>query len=136
MATVNDKGSIGVAMTVADLLRQGYYVFLPFDGSSPVDLIVANREMLTKRLQVKYRVVENRKLRIPLSSVVNGKRVPIKFDKIDEWAVYCPNNDQMYYISKSYKVVGTSWIVIDPDDNRGSADVFWSVNCQGDSSAC
>lgn len=97
MPTVNDKGSIGVAKAISDLLGQAYYVFLPFDGSSPVDLVVANAAMVLRRVQVKYRIIEWNMLRIPLSSVTNGNRKPIDLSKLDGWAVYCPDTDKMYY---------------------------------------
>lgn len=123
--TVNDKGSIGVAKVVADLLSQGFYVFLPFDGSSPVDLVVADKSMRLRRLQIKYRIVERGMIRIPLSSVVNGTRVPIDLSKIDGWAVYSPDANRVYYISARSFGPHQKWFNIALDDGRHLASIFW-----------
>lgn len=96
--TTNEKGAIGVAMTTADLVSRRYYVFLPVDGSYPVDLIVGDAAMRLCRLQVKYRDGSDGRLAIRQSSVVNGVRVPIDRAKIDGWAVYCPQSRFVYYV--------------------------------------
>lgn len=99
--TVNGKGAIGAAMAAADLMNRGYSVFLPFDGSSPVDLIVADDRMRLARLQVKYRGRGRfDSLEIPLASVVNGKKVPVDTNKIDGWAIFCPETRLVYYVAK------------------------------------
>ena len=99
--TVNAKGSIGAAMVTADLISRGFSVFLPFDGSSPVDLVAANEHMILVRLQVKYRNA-NRfgSLEVPFQSVVNGKRIAVDLQKIDGWAIFCPETKLVYYVGK------------------------------------
>lgn len=99
--TVNDKGAIGAAKVVSDLLEKGYYVFLPFDGASPIDIVAANKEMSLRRIQIKYRKITMDKLDVPLASVVNGKVVPNDLSKIDAWAIYCPDNNKIYYVAKT-----------------------------------
>lgn len=137
LLTVNDKGSIGVAKAVADLLHKRYYAFLPFDGSSPVDLVIANKAMTLKRLQVKYREPVKRSptsLCIPLYSVVNGKMIPIDLSKIDGWAIYCPTTDKVYYINKrliNIDSVTTFHLSLKGGkersvDNYLCPDVFWT----------
>jgi len=100
--TVNAKGSVGVARVVADMIERGYEAFLPFDGSSSVDLVVADTAMNLRRLQVKYRT-PNRSgsLDVYLSSVVNGKRKKMDIGRIDGWAIFCPDTDTVYYVPKN-----------------------------------
>jgi hypothetical protein len=98
---VNRKGDVGTAKTAADLIFQGYDVFLPFSGSCPVDLVAADRTQRLRRFQVKYRSADRRGyIAVRLCSIVNGRMVPIDLSKIDGWAVYCPDTDHVYYVPK------------------------------------
>jgi hypothetical protein len=129
-----DKGSIGVAAVISSLLSNGYEVFLPFDGASSVDLIVANEQMDLKRVQVKYRkLLSNNTFLIPLQSVVNGKRVHIDRNKIDGYAIYCPEVKLVYYVSIR-DFVGQSSLTLSLNTNNPTArlankyldpEVFW-----------
>lgn len=147
MRTVNDKGSIGVAKVLSDLLSKDYFVFMPFDGASPVDLVVADKRMNLRRLQIKYRVLNRYgSIGILLSSVVNGKTVPIDVTKIDGWAIYCPQTDLVYYVSLSQITLPASYFSLRSTGKilpRGrdasefmDASVFWKVNSAGPSNAC
>lgn len=98
MNTVNNKGDKGLVKVMADLVEKGYFAFLPISDTTCVDLIIADQNMVLKRIQVKYRKVTDGKIEIPTSSVVNGKKIPIDKSKIDIWAVYCPDSEKVYYI--------------------------------------
>lgn len=98
---VNQKGDIGLVKVIADLTGKGYVCFLPISGSCAVDLVVANAAMELRRLQIKYRNLENGTLVIGMNTVINGVKVPIDSDKIDGWAIYCPETDEVYYVAKS-----------------------------------
>jgi hypothetical protein len=101
-ANVNRKGDLGTAKTVADLVAQGYDVYLPFSGSCPVDVVAADRAQRLRRLQVKYRAADDRGyIAVRLCTIINGKIVPIDLSKIDGWAVYCPDTDHVYYVPKA-----------------------------------
>jgi len=95
----NIKGNIGLTKVIADITEKGYEVYLPISDYLPVDLIMVDSKMNICRLQVKYRNIERNKIIIPFSSVINGKKVKIDFTKIDGWAVYVPESNQIYYIS-------------------------------------
>lgn len=64
---VNQKGDIGLAKVLADLTAKLYPCFVPLSGSCAVDLVVADAQMDLKRLQVKYRNLENDVLVIPFT---------------------------------------------------------------------
>jgi hypothetical protein len=95
----NEKGNLGLAKVICELVKNGYSCFLPFTDTTCVDLIVGNNLMETKRIQIKYRQ-PNKKgaIDVPLETVVNGKKIPIDRSKIDYYIVYCPDNDKIYYI--------------------------------------
>lgn len=95
----NEKGNLGFAMVIADVMKKGYFVFMPIADTTNVDLIIANDKMNLKRVQVKYRKkTEKGVIEIPTTTVINGKKVPTDLSKIDIWAVYCPDTNKMYYI--------------------------------------
>ncbi len=98
---VNQKGNIGLIKVMADLYSKGYHCFTPFDDHSPVDLIAMDETGFCKRLQVKYRSLDEKRQRYELSarSVVNGKVIPIDRTLIDGWAVYLADEDLVIYIS-------------------------------------
>jgi hypothetical protein len=58
--------------------------------------------METKRIQVKYRKKNKRgALEVPLENVVNGKRILVDRSKIDYYGIYCPENDNVYFVELS-----------------------------------
>jgi len=97
---VNEKGNIGLIKVMADLYSKGYHCFTPFDDHSPVDLITLDKIGNTRRLQVKYRSLSEKRNHYELSacSIVNGKPIPINRSLIDGWAVYLSNEDKVVYI--------------------------------------
>ena len=104
--SVNSKGTLGLSKVISDLVSKGYEVFTPFSDHAPVDIIVCDENFIPKRIQVKYRKVEpGYKINIPRHSVVNQRKVGINLDFIDGWAVYNPESDKVYYISKEQKIM-------------------------------
>jgi hypothetical protein len=95
----NDKGNIGYAMVIADVMKKGYFVFTPIADTTSVDMVIGNNKMELKRVQVKYRTKTNKGvLEIPIHTVVNGKKVQVDVSKVDLWAIYCPDTDTVYYV--------------------------------------
>ncbi len=98
----NEKGNVGLAKVILDVINNGYFPFLPFSDTTNVDLVIGNSKLELKRLQIKYiSLNKNGVLEISTSSIVNGKRIPVNLTFIDIWAIYCPNNDKIYYISST-----------------------------------
>lgn len=96
----NRKGDIGLTKVIADLTEKGYQCFLPISDTSLIDLVIANKDLVLKSIQVKYiKLNEDGSLPIPMETVVNGKRVLKDVSKIDMIVVYCPDNKNIYYIS-------------------------------------
>ena len=96
----NEKGDIGLASVIADVIKKGFFVFLPFSDRTHVDLIIADKNMKTQRAQIKYITVNKTGvLQIVTSNVVNGKKVPVDLSKTDIWAIYCPDTDNVYYVT-------------------------------------
>ena len=130
---VNQKGVKGLIKVIDDLQDRGYYTFTAFDDHSPVDLIALSSDGVAKRLQVKYRQKDPRKLseryEISAVSVVNGKKIPIDRSMIDGWAIYLSDSNKVVYIKKEL-LNDKIGLTIDPNKDYGELDEwFKSAPC-------
>jgi hypothetical protein len=117
--TTNEKGNIGLAKVIADVTENGIQPFLPLTDTTLIDLIISNHDLVTKKLQVKYiSINSDGSLLLQLETVVNGKRILKDFSKIDAFAVYCPDNKNIYYIPTS-EIQGKSFTIKVNEDKRG-----------------
>jgi hypothetical protein len=98
---VNEKGSLGLIEVIRDVSKKGFECFTPFHDYSAVDLIIMDKKFNTFKLQVKYRETFRGFIEVNFRSMVNKKAVPINFDAIDGWAVYCPEVNSVVYVSKN-----------------------------------
>jgi protease II len=109
MDTTNTKGNKGLVNVIADLVNKDFFVFLPITDTTCVDVVVSNKEMELKKIQVKFRSMSDGVIEISTETIVNGKRIPVNLDNIDLWAIYCPDNKNIYYVStkdlKSKKIL-------------------------------
>ena len=99
-------------MVVADLMRRGYKIALPYGEDWDFDLIVCRGERL-ERVQVKYCRSNGEVIcvRCRSHSLTNGKVRSIKryTAEMIEWlAVYDPTSDRCYYIPAAELGTGRS----------------------------
>jgi hypothetical protein len=97
-----EKGDLGVLKAQIDLFEQGFTLFVPLTEHSPFDL-VAYRDGVFRRVQVKYRAVDRHgKIEVKFSSCWadrNGTHTsPIDKDEVDLFCIYCPDTDECYYV--------------------------------------
>ena len=96
----NKKGDIGLANVILDVTEKGFFVFLPFSDTTSVDLIIADKSMKIMRTQIKYISIDKHGvLNVSTSTVVNGKKIPVDLLKTDIWAIFCPDTNEIYYVS-------------------------------------
>ena len=98
MITTNEKGNIGLTKVIADVVEKHYFPFLPLSDSNETDLIIRNEKAELRRMQIKYRKIDDGLIALPIETVVNRKKVKIDISKVDIWAVYCPDNGLIYYV--------------------------------------
>lgn len=110
----NKKGDIGLLKTMLELSEKSYFCFMPISDTTCVDLVIADENMELRKIQTKYCSLTDGRLEICTSTVVNGKKVPVDLGKIDIWAIYCPNNNKIYYV-KSADLVGKKTMKIRVD---------------------
>jgi len=98
-----DKGDLGVVMVISDLVRHGVRVFLPISEHQPSDLIALDVSGRVARVQVKYRSLKgNGCLDIHFRSAYSDSNgyheKPVDRSQFDCYAIYCPENDKVYYL--------------------------------------
>lgn len=92
-AATSRKGSIAEALVVADVIRRGYRVSIPYCADSPYDLLV-DREGRIERVQVKFAQVIKDGIRFPCRST----RRTYTSSNID-WLAACePISGKCYYV--------------------------------------
>ena len=95
-----NKGDVSVAMILAALVWQGNTVSVPWGDNAAYDLVL---EMNGKLLRVQCKTGRLRDGRIVFQTssvyLADGKYTKFHYrDRIDLWAVYCPDNGKIYLI--------------------------------------
>lgn len=118
------------------MTKRNFHIFLPISEHLPFDL-VAYKDNVFYRIQVKYRKSKNDKISIAFKSVYsNSKGAHVSFyDKndIDYFAIYCPNTDKCYYLeAKDQSKNITLRISSDGCKNKNShnADDFVNIGAE------
>jgi hypothetical protein len=98
-----DKGDLAVAKVIAHLLEHDIRVCLPLSEHLPFDFIAIMPDMKTlRRVQVKYRAMKAGAVSAVFrSNYYDSKKiysVRVNLDHIDCYAIYCPDNNQTYYL--------------------------------------
>ncbi len=98
-AKTTEKGEIGEAMVIADLIRQGHDVAIPFGHNQPFDLIVIRKEDgRLEKVQVKYSTGNDRVVRVKVESTSAWVRHRYTPDEVDWIAVYDATVDACFYV--------------------------------------
>lgn len=100
MHHAKDKGDLGVMKVACSLMEQGFMVLFPQTEHAPFDL-VAYKDGIFNRIQVKYRAAKGDKIMINLASSwadQHGNHRSFYGDDVDVFAIYCPTNDMCYYV--------------------------------------
>lgn len=95
-----NKGDLGVAKVIADLIDKGYGILLPLSEHLPYDIVAADENGELIKIQAKYRAGESIVLKSSTSwADKNGShKVAYKTNDFDFFAVYSPDIDTVIYI--------------------------------------
>lgn len=95
------KGSIALTKIITQCLKKSYQIYMPFDQSSRVDLIVERNKRL-ERVQVKYVRSDGMVIRVRCRSIQRSGKinrvVPYTSLEIDWIAVYDETSDLCCFI--------------------------------------
>ncbi len=131
-----NKGDIGVLKVQADLVTQGWTILVPQTEHAPFDIVVY-KDKVFKRVQVKYRSIDNKgTLTVAFKSYWSNKS-GVQFSKqdiseIDLVAIYCPEIDKCCYIDSSEITEGNTLClrVEIPKNNQKTGIRMFSDYCQ------
>ncbi len=98
-----DKGDVGVACVIADLMKQGIEVALPISEHLPFDLLVISPDGEMARISVKFRTmtavgtvsIRARSCWADRHGTHVRRHTTGEYDAL---AVYCPDTDRCYYV--------------------------------------
>ena len=98
-AKTTEKGEIGEAMVIADLMRQGHDVAIPFGHNQPYDLIVIRKEHgRLEKVQVKYTTSDGDVLRCVIRSSSAWVSHRYTADELDWVAIYDATTERSFFI--------------------------------------
>lgn len=118
-----DKGDLGVLKAQADLAEQGYIVLVPLSEHQAFD-IVAYKEGVFKRIQVKYRALDRTAgaIQVKLSTCWADRKGThtslVCPTSVDVFCVYCPETDECYYFGYPDRGKNFSLRVNAPKNNQ------------------
>lgn len=96
------KGNVSEAKVLGAYLQAGFFVSVPFGTGAPYDLIVDTGERLLK-IQVKTGRLRNGCI-LFAAQRINGHQGSLRQlyeeSDLDFFAVYCPDNDQIYVVPR------------------------------------
>ena len=96
-----NKGDLGVLKVQCRLAELDYTVLIPLTEHEFFDL-VAYKDGIFKRIQVKYRSAKNGKMEIRFRSSWADKHGShsqlLDKNKVDIFAIYCPETDKCYFL--------------------------------------
>lgn len=118
MHHTKDKGDIGALKIQADLAEKGYKILIPLSEHLPFDFVIWKNGTF-KTIQAKYRKVNSRgQLEVKFSTVwadKNGCHTnPMDKTLVDIVAIYCPSQDECYYVCPEDFKKGISLRVKEP----------------------
>ncbi|TXH17910.1 MAG: hypothetical protein E6R03_03120 [Hyphomicrobiaceae bacterium] len=98
------KGNIGELAVSKDLSLMGYPVFKEIGDLSKVDLLTIVQNQALK-IQVKFIAAKrNKRLCVSFRKAGPNYRFSYQAGMVDLFAIYCPDNDQVYYLPFEYLV--------------------------------
>ncbi|MGD2060036.1 MAG: group I intron-associated PD-(D/E)XK endonuclease [Acidimicrobiia bacterium] len=112
-ATTTEKGEIGEAMVIADLMRQGHDIAIPFGHNQPYDLIVIRKEDgRLEKVQVKYTTSDGRVVIVRVESSSAWVRHRYTPEEIDWVAAFESTTGQCFYLPPSCGAVSVGSISV------------------------
>lgn len=98
-AKTTEKGEIGEAMVIADLMRQGHDIAIPFGHNQPFDLIVIRKEDgRLEKVQVKYTTSDGAVIRAVVRSSSAWVQHRYTREEVDWIAIYESQSQSCFYI--------------------------------------
>lgn len=127
MAETKRKGDLGEVMVMADALRRGYKVALPYGEDWRYDLIVFRKGKL-ERVQCKYTTSDGNIIVVACQSCNAHATQPYTPEQVDWIAVYDVTTNACYYVPSDLLTGGrrTMTLRITSTKNNQAVRVLWA----------
>jgi hypothetical protein len=125
-----DVGHRTEAAILADLVRRGYRILVPFGVNQRYDLVLETDEGFL-RVQCKTGRLRDGVIQFSAISVQsNTRRTRVRgyAGEVDLFAVYCPDNRNVYVIPAEEVSGCTMHLRLDPPRNRQRKRVRWACD--------
>lgn len=133
-----EKGDISQAIILAELLKAGFSVSIPWGDKDPYDLILETKEGDLKKIQCKTGYIKRScvKFKTSRKTTKNGKVVIKSYGpkEVDEFIVYSPQNNKIYRVPYKEAPSDTGMLrLVSPKNNQKNgikmaSDYEWSAN--------
>jgi len=123
-----DVGHRSEAAILAQLVRRGYRILLPFGVNQRYDLVLDCDGQFLK-VQCKTGRLRDGAVRFSAQSVqsnTGGTRVKHYLGEVDLFAVYCPDNDRVYVIPADEVPSTGMYLRVEPPRNKQRKHVRWA----------
>jgi hypothetical protein len=131
MGITTTKGDIGHAMIMADLLKRGFKVALPFGDDWPFDLILYRKNKL-ERVQCKFTRSDGKCIKAVCRSTNGWNTYCYTKELIDWMAIYDVTTDACYYLPAEMLGDGRAEITLrlTHTGNNQKIGINWAANFQ------
>lgn len=123
-----DVGLRTEAAILAELVRRGYQVLLPFGTNQRYDLVLdINGEFV--RAQCKTGRLRNGVIRFPARSVrTNGRKIFFRgySGEVEVFLVHCSETRQIYAVPVEEAPATEGWLRVDPTRNGQQEGIRWA----------
>lgn len=111
-------GERSEAVILAKLLMRGEVVLLPFGDNQRYDLVI-ERDGVFLRVQCKTGRISNGVMKFRCCSNAGGGPKRNYRGQIDFFAVYCPDDENVYFVHVDDVPVSTAYLRVDPTKPQG-----------------
>ncbi|MGH8924953.1 MAG: group I intron-associated PD-(D/E)XK endonuclease [Acidimicrobiia bacterium] len=128
MGATTEKGLLGEAEVIADLIRRGLGIALPMSHSIPFDIVlIRNNGGLLERVQVKYTTSNGATVRIRCTSKSEWVSYRYTANQVDWIATYDSTTNAVYYVHSCHWDGMESLVLrLQPTANRQHLRVRWA----------
>lgn len=123
-----DVGQRSEGAILAQFVRHGYRVLLPFGVNQRYDLVLDGGRGFS-RVQCKTGRLRDGAIQFSAQSVQSNTactRVKAYTGEVDLFAVYCPDNDRVYVIPAEEVPATAMYLRVEPPRNRQRKGVRWA----------
>ena len=126
-----DVGQRSEAAIIAELVKRGYRILMPYGINHRYDLVIDTGERLLRAQCKTGRLRDGVILFNTVSVRVNTRRTfvtPYDADQIDLFLIYCPDTDRVYALDVREAASSHGALRVDPAANGQAKRIRWAAD--------